>query len=240
MTNTSRSQVPFRTTILFLAAFLITIPGHSRAGDAEEELGNWLIYNGTLRFTDRWSLFTETQLRLWEPASNFQEFFVRGIAYYHLSSTATLGLGYTWIKAEPFADEAPESEENRLTQQLSLKHRARTSAVEHRFRTEQRWIDKDGQGSSFRNRFRYRLQATTPLRGETIEAGDHFINVYNELMLNFGNRDDTFDQNRLYGAYGWQFTQHANLQLGLLWQYKKREEFLRAQIFYTHNFDFRK
>ena len=239
MTNTSASQVAIRALVSLLLVLPITLPRPVQASDAEDELGNWLIYNGTLHFTDRWSLFTEAQLRLWEPASNIQEYFVRGIGYYHLNPTVTLGLGYTWVKAEPFADESPESEEDRLIQQLSAKHKAMTTNIEHRFRLEQRWIDKDGESTSFRNRFRYRLQATTPLRGDTIEAGSHFINVYNELMLNFGNRDDTFDQNRLYGAYGWQFTKHANLQLGLLWQYKKREDFWRAQIFYTHNFDFR-
>ena len=37
--------------------------------DGEDELGNWLIWNGTVRFSDRWSLFTEAQLRLWELTS---------------------------------------------------------------------------------------------------------------------------------------------------------------------------
>lgn len=58
-------------------------------------------------------------------------------------------------------------------------------------------------------------------------------------MLNFGNVKHTFDQNRLYGAYGWQFTKHSNLQLGLLWQARRSEDFWRLQIFYTHNFDLR-
>jgi hypothetical protein len=44
----------------------------------------------------------------------------------------------------------------------------------------------------------------------------------------------------LYGAYGWQFTKHSNLQLGLLWKATKRQDFWRLQIFYTHNFDLRK
>lgn len=196
--NLSQNQVVSRATGISLAVLLLAVPGPSIASDAEDQLGNWLIYNGTLRFSERWSLFTESQLRFWEPASNLQEFFVRGIGYYHLSPTVTLGLGYTWVQAEPFADEAPESEENRLIQQLSAKHNWHTTVVEHRFRLEQRWIDKAGEGTTYRNRFRYRLQATTPLGGEKVEAGRQFLNFYDELMLNFGNRDDTFDQNRLY------------------------------------------
>jgi hypothetical protein len=58
-------------------------------------------------------------------------------------------------------------------------------------------------------------------------------------MLNFANESghNGFDQNRLYAAYGYQFTKYANLQLGLLWQLKDSEDFYRLQIFYTHNFD---
>ncbi|MGI9308421.1 MAG: DUF2490 domain-containing protein [Gammaproteobacteria bacterium] len=208
------------------------------AADAEDELGNWLIYNGTLRFSDKWSLFTEAQLRLWELASNPQEFFVRGIGLYQTSENTQLGFGYTWVKTEAFEDEVPDGTENRLIEQFSAKQRWLKSAVEHRFRLEQRWIEKEGD-TTYQNRFRYRLQATTPLFKDTIGPRTHFLNVYNEIFLGFGNVDDTFDQNRLYGAYGWQFSKAANLQLGALWQAKKREDFFRLQIFYTHNFDLR-
>jgi hypothetical protein len=209
------------------------------AADAEDELGNWLIYNGTFSLSDKWSLFTEAQLRLWEATSNPQEFFVRGIGLYQTSKNTQLGLGYTWVKTESFADDAPDGTENRLIEQFSVKQRWIKSAIEHRFRLEQRWLEKEGD-TTYRNRFRYRLQATTPLFKETIGPRTHFLNFYNEIFLNFGNVDDTFDQNRLYGAYGWQFTKLANLQLGMLWQKKKHEDYYRLQIFYTQNFDFRR
>jgi len=99
-------------------------------------------------------------------------------------------------------------------------------------------LKKEGV-TDYRNRFRYRLQATTPLFKESIGPRTHFLNFCNELFLNFGNTEDTFDQNRLYGAYGWQFTRLANLQLGVLWQKKKHNDFYRLQIFYTHNFALR-
>jgi hypothetical protein len=43
------------------------------AQDPEDQLGNWLIFNSTIRFPDQWNLFTEAQLRLWEVTSNVQE-----------------------------------------------------------------------------------------------------------------------------------------------------------------------
>jgi hypothetical protein len=230
------SKKPIRLALR--PALLMVLSAHVSAGDPEDELGNWLIYNGTLKFTEQWSLFTEAQLRFWELASNPQEFFVRAIGLYQTSPNAQLGLGYTWVKSEPFQASSPTSRENRMIEQFSVKQRWKKSGIEHRFRLEQRWIEESGD-TDYRNRFRYRLQATTPLFKESIEPRTHFLNFYNEIFLNFGNAEDTFDQNRLYGAYGFQFTGLANLQLGALWQKRKNEDFYRLQIFYTQNFDLR-
>ncbi len=218
---------------IFLATFAVG------AEDAEDELGNWLIYNGTVRFSDQWSLFTESQLRLWELASNPNEFFVRAAGQYHTSDNTLLAFGYMWTTVEPFDDADTDSTENRLFQQFTGKHAWGRPTLEHRLRLEQRWIEESGR-TDFRNRFRYRLQVTVPLRGENIQPRAPFLNFYDEVFLNVGTRGDAFDQNRLYGAYGWQFTKHANLQLGLLWQRKaSARDFYRLQIFYTHNFDLR-
>jgi hypothetical protein len=206
------------------------------AQEPEDELGNWLIYNGTIRVADRWSVFTETQLRLWEPFSNLNEWFVRGAGHYHLSPRAAVGLGYGYFRTWPY-DEGPVRTENRIYQQFTIWHDWSRSRFEHRYRLEQRWLEEAGE-TDYSNRFRYRLQVTAPLNLETMEPGAHFINSYNEIFLNFDS-ERAFDQNRLYAAWGRQFTKSANLQLGLLWQARTSEDFFKLQIFYTHNFDLR-
>ena len=65
------------TAIILASVVLWMTATPVRAQDAEDELGNWLIYNGTVRFSDRWSLFTEGQVRLWEVTSNLNECLVR-------------------------------------------------------------------------------------------------------------------------------------------------------------------
>ena len=208
--------------------------GSARAQeDAEDELGNWLIWNGTVRFSDHWSMFTEAQLRLWEVASNPSEWFVRGAAHYDLSDKAYVGLGYMYSETTPF-EGGPGDSENRIYEQCTIKHSWARSVFEHRYRLEQRWRDEAG----FSSRFRYRLQVTTPLNRATMEPGAWFFNAYDEIFLNFDS-ERTFDQNRLYAAAGHQFTPTSNLQLGLLWQARTEEDFFRLQIFYTHNFDLR-
>ena len=90
----------------------------SRPGPAaEDELGNWLIYNGTLRFSDRWTLFTEAQLRLFEVASNLNETLVRAGGQYDLTPKALVALGVlradTWDYGGP-GDGSRVAEENRI------------------------------------------------------------------------------------------------------------------------------
>ena len=207
------------------------------AQDAEDELGNWLIYNGTVRFSDRWSLFTEGQIRLWEAASNLNEWLVRATGHYDLSPRAMVGLGYVRAETWPFAD-GPVRTENRLYQQFAIRHEWARSLFEHRYRLEQRWLEEAGE-STYSNRFRYRLQVTTPLNRKTMEPGANFINFYEEIFLNFDS-ERTFDQNRLYLAFGRQFAPLSNLQLGLMWQARSSADFFRLQIFYTKNFDLHK
>ena len=211
----------------------------AQASSAEDELGNWLIWNGTVTFSDRWSMFTEAQLRLWEVASNPNEVFARVAGQYQTSQNSLIALGYMHTVVDPYEETEPDTTENRIYQQFTAKHRLKRPVIEHRFRTEQRWIEEN-DSTDFRNRFRYRLQLTVPVSNPTMQAKTHFLNFYDEVFLNYGNRSETFDQNRLYGAYGYQFSKHANLQLGMLWQRRSSSrDFYRLQIFYTHNFDLR-
>lgn len=81
--------------IIFALGLVAMMPVASQAQNPEDELGNWLIYNGTVRFSDRWSLFTEAQIRLWEVVSDLNEVLGRATAHYDLpDSPAMVGLGY--------------------------------------------------------------------------------------------------------------------------------------------------
>jgi hypothetical protein len=188
--------------LLTLAALLLAIAGPvaAQTEDGQDELGNWLIWNGTLNFSDKWSMFTEAQLRLWEVASNPNETFARVAGQYHTSKRTLIAFGYMHSVSEPFESGAPDTSENRIYQQFTAKHRWSRPVLEHRIRTEQRWIESGGE-TSFRNRFRYRLQATVPVSRNQMGPQTHFLNFYDEIFLNYGNRDETFDQNREGSIY---------------------------------------
>lgn len=95
---------------------------------------------------------------------------MRAAGQYHPSENNILALAYTHVKSEPFEGDSPDSTENRIYQQFTLKHNWGRPALEHRFRLEQRWIEELGE-TDYRNRFRYGLQVTTPLKGERVTPG---------------------------------------------------------------------
>ena len=213
----------------------------ANATNPENELGNWLIFNSTIRFTDQWSIFTEAQVRLWEVVSNLNETLLRISGQYDISPEAMVGLGYLRADTWPFDESGRERIEHRIYQQFAMRQAWTRALFEHRFRLEQRWFSRnETSDTDYSNRVRYRLQVTVPLTSETMEPGTYFINVYNETFITFGSGERSFDQNRFYVAGGHQFTPLVNLQLGMLWQARSTTDFFRLQIFYTHNFDLRK
>jgi hypothetical protein len=228
----------FRLVSLLVACTCIS---PAAAQDAEDELGNWLIYNGTVRVSDRWSVFTEAQLRLYELASNPQESFVRAAGQYHFNPKSLVALGYMYGETWPFDDTGSQDEgttEDRIYEQFTIKHSWSRTIFEHRYRLEQRWVERGGV-TGYSGRTRYRLQITSPLNRPSLERGAFFLNAYDEIFVNLGS-EPTFDQNRLYFAGGYQFDRDANLQVGYLWQARSQADFHRLQIFLTYNFDFRK
>ena len=238
MPSSAISFAPRLAAVALASILWAGLSGPAGAQDGEDELGTWLIWNGTVRVSERWSVFTEAQLRFWELASNVNEVFVRAAGQYHLSPRTLVALGYMRTEVRPF-DDGSNTNEDRIYQQGTVQHGEGRPRFEHRLRLEQRWLEIAGN-TDYRNRFRYRLQITTPLNRPTLEPRTHFFNFYNELFLNLDSDQDAFDQNRFYVAYGRQFTRLSNLQLGLLWQARSSADFFRLQIFYTRNFDLRK
>lgn len=228
--------------LLVIGVLMALVPVVTPAADAEDRLGNWLIWNGTVRYSDRWSLFTDSQVRLFEPIWNLQETLFRVAGHLDLSEQAMVGVGIlradTWEFDDPDED-GRVKEENRLYAQFAFTHQLWRSGLEHRYRFEERWIKELDEGTERHERFRYRLQVTTPLNSHEMGPGVTFLNIYDEIFINLGG-DRDFDQNRFYVAGGRQFTDHSNLQLGVLWQARPDSmDFFRLQAFYTHNFDLR-
>jgi len=216
--------------------FLTMSSGSLFAQQGQDVVGNWLMYFGTNRLSDDWSIHSEIQYRnhTIEPV-NIEQLLLRTGLNYHLAKNATLTMGYGYIASHDFESEqtAPESTEHRIFQQLILTNLVGRLKFEHRYRLEQRWVNDD-----YRNRIRYRLMVFLPLNKPTITTGTVFLGVYDEIFMN--TEKVFFDRNRLYGALGYQFNKSTQLQLGYLRQRVNNFGKNYLQVGLVFNPDFRK
>lgn len=176
------------------------------------ETGNWLMYFGTNKIAEKFSIHTEVQYRNHTLVpDNVEQLLLRTGLNYHFSNKAFTTFGYAYIPSYVFESEQkkPEVTEHRIWQQFILTNKIGRVKFEHRYRLEQRWVNQN-----YKNRFRYRLMLFVPLNKKIIEKGSWFVGVYNEIFVN--DKKIFFDRNRLYGALGYQFRKAASVQIGML------------------------
>ena len=180
----------------------------------QSDLGNWLMYFGQNRVSEKLSIHSEIQYRNHTIAPvNIEQLLLRTGLNYHFAKNAFATVGYGYIASHIFDSPQthPESEEHRIWQQLITTQLLGRVKFEHRYRIEQRWVNKD-----YKNRLRYRLMVFVPLNKPKIEKGTVFLGVYDEIFLN--TKQTFFDRNRLYGAIGYQLDKATGFQAGLLHQ----------------------
>ena len=181
---------------------------------AENELGNWLMYFGTHKISEKYSLHYETQLRNYEIISNFNQLLPRVGLNYHIDESSIVTAGYAFIPTQNEFDKGWGKEmvtENRIWEQFILRNSINRVKIRHRYRLEQRWV-KAGDITNYKNRARYMLSLKLPISKN--EESPLFISLYDEIFLNIS--DNPFDQNRLFAALGYQVNKQMNIQLGYL------------------------
>lgn len=202
----------------------------------EDKTGNWLMYFGTNKVSDKFSIHTEIQFRNHTiTPNNTEQLLLRTGLNYHFSDRATLTAGYAYIPSYIYESEqkSPETEEHRIWQQFILTNKIGRVKFEHRYRIEQRWVNQN-----FKNRFRYRLMLFIPLNKPKIEKGTIFLGLYDEIFVNA--KETFFDRNRLYGALGYQFNKNTSMQAGMMHQQVNSFGKWYMQFALVFNTDFRK
>ena len=217
----------------FLILFLI-IP--SSLICQNDDVGNWLMYFGTNRISDNFSVHSEVQYRNHTVVpDNIEQLLIRTGLNYHFNSSTIFTAGYGYIASHDFESPMKEAEstEHRIFQQLILINKVNRIKFEHRYRIEQRWVNED-----YKNRLRYRLMAFVPLNKKEMTKGTLFIGLYDEIFLNTENT--FFDRNRLYAALGYQISKPFQVQLGFLRQTLNTTAKNYLQLGVVYNTDFRK
>jgi hypothetical protein len=193
------------------------------------QFNSWYVFSGTHQVYRNFSLFTDAQIRRSGLIRNGQQLLLRTAIDYKLSDQISVAGGYAYVETYPYGEQPTlhQFNEHRLFEQLILKSKSGRLNFNHRYRLEQRFLeryvlgmdDKIIKGDNFYlNRFRYRLLCNIPLNKSSMENNTVFLSCTNEMFVNFGKeaRFNLFDQNRAFIGMGYQINTNSNITLGYL------------------------
>lgn len=186
----------------------------SLIGFSQQDNGNWLMYFGANKISEKFSIHSELQYRNHTISpTNIEQLLLRTGLNYHFKPNASATFGYAHIGNYVYESvrKSPETEEHRIWQQLLTTNNIGRVKFEHRYRLEERFAETD-----FKIRFRYRLMLFVPLNRPKIETGTMYLGVYDEIFIN--DKATFFDRNRLYGGLGYQHADNIHFQVGVLRQ----------------------
>jgi len=236
-------------TILPVIALFGLLCAPANAFEAEHKLGNWIGATSALRYSDKWSLFLQGELRTWETANNLNELLWRVAGLYDVDKNNKLAFGYVRVDTWPFDSGYPRKfYENRLYQEYLHKNSFGAGKLKNRFRLEQRWITTSKFGTELSHRIRWKIAYTQPINGKLGQPGNWYWTALNEIFVDLDANGYWFfldggkkglNQNRLLGGFGRQLGPTSKLQLSLLWQHRPEADFWRLVLGYSYNFDFR-
>jgi hypothetical protein len=215
----------------------------------------WFGYMNQTRFSRRWGLWAEGQLRTQEDVVDglSQSIIRAGLTYYFADATK-LTAGYAFVNHFP-ADNHPDvsQPEHRVWQQLQWHTKYSRLRTMQWLRLEERYrrrIGADsslGNGYNFNYRARYNMLVQLPLAPE-VKRGTFSLIANDEVHVNFGKEivNNYFDQNRFFLGLAYNLNGSDNLQFGYLNVFQqlaapgRYKTIHAARIYFFHNLDLRK
>jgi hypothetical protein len=197
-------------------------------------LGSWNIINLKYNQDQKWSAFTEMQVRSLKLYDDFHYYELTGGLNYQINPTIRItvagGTHQTYAEGGTFI-RPKNADEVRLWPQVTLSQPIGRFKIEHRYRAEFRFTDK-----GYRNRFRYRLAAVYPLGKPTQGFQPFQLAISNEIFM----RDTApyFERNRFILALYPRLSKEIYLLVGYLYQYDYRlvdeigRDFLTVGLFF--------
>ncbi len=200
---------------------------------AQNQFSGWFGVFNTIKLGKKTTLLNDVQLRSTDEFQHLQTLLVRSGLQYSLTNKLGLTLGYASVNnRRQLSAISGNLMEHRIWQQLIYNHKTGPVFVQHRLRSEQRFIPaarisnnelaSDGYGNAYR--LRYFIRNIVPLKRQTgAFTQGMFASLQNEVFINTGNKSNvngkTFDQNRLYIAGGYRLSKKVDLEAGYMYQY---------------------
>jgi hypothetical protein len=181
----------------------------------------WLCYFGDARLAGRWGVHTEFQYRRANGLRDPQQYFYRAGVNYYLPNKVLVTLGGVYLLSLPYGDyPSPERTfERRIYHMVSLGQQFGRLGLAHRFIQDERWIRAEGGDRYlFQSRSRYRAQLKLALTKPKLEPGTLYALASDEIFVSYGEnvKVNIFNQNRLYGGLGFQFTDALTVEASYL------------------------
>lgn len=201
------------------------------AQSQDSDFGNWLIYIGNKKLSQKWNLHNEVQYRNYNTIGDLEQLLLRvGLGYTFNESKNNVLLGYGYILSENYLDNNTDKvsvNEHRIFQQFTSKQKIGIVSLNHRYRFEQRFVQSD-----FKMRLRYFLGLNIPLTKK--ENNKLYFSAYNEIFLN--TEPAVFDRNRLYGGIGFRINKNIRLEAGYMNQFFEKNSSDQLNIITFVNF----
>jgi len=194
----------------------------------------WVSYNNNVKITPKATLFLDGQFRYAadpEPGKFLEPMQVLLRTHLDLPLKGLFSfspLGYCRVFNHLYGVQPASiiNQEHRFYQQLAANHTAGKIRINHRLRTEERFLqDHNQQGDNLgyinkQFRVRYRFMATVPLNKQKIEPGAITSTFFYEGFISRGARVtfSDIDQNRLYLGFGMQINKNLALSTGAFYQ----------------------
>jgi len=216
----------------------------------------WLGYFNQTRFSNKWGMWTDLQLRTKDDyTTNFSQAIIRlGLTYY-INDNTKLTLGYGNIFIFPGDNhQRITRHEHRPWQQLQWHTKYGKARMMQWIRLEERYRQKVlndsalAGGYNFNWRLRYNIWYELPLYKDGAAPKSISFIANDEVHISFGKEVvyNYFDQNRLFLGLKYQLFKSSNIQAGYTNVFQqlaagnKYRNINGARIFFFQNFDLRK
>ena len=171
------------------------------------------------------------------PYQNLNQHIFRPWLHYQLNPSIRFSfLPLGWIGSIRFKDGVPSTffSELRIPPQIMLTQQLGKLRIDHRLRYEFRWIGHnqsvdeksfiyggDFSTTTHKERFRYQIKGSMPIRKEKIEDKTWYLQASNELFLNIGEQVaniNLLDQNRALIGLGYRINKNLSVEAGYMQQ----------------------
>ncbi|MCP5245872.1 MAG: DUF2490 domain-containing protein [Burkholderiales bacterium] len=218
-----------KLSILIVAAMLLVI-NHTASATVEyvEDFQTWGQITARGNFgalgNEKVLWWVEGQGRFGNDSTRFSQGIIRPGIGYAVTDKISVWLGYAWIPTSvPFSGASGPYNEHRIWQQILWNDRFSFGSLQSRTRFEQRYFDIPGS-TDVGYRVRQLFKLTVPIA----EIPNLSFVLANEIFFNTNDIDTGtkggFDQNRVFGGFGYRFTPVISGEIGYMNQYFNRNK----------------